>query len=156
MPTAEHRCRSTMISFGTSFMTFVRHGYRVRLGAIERVMHFTLHVLRVPTLDADGVATLRHMDGVVQPNRVALLFGDVGGVGLHLLTGHHPFVVVQLVSHKRSSTIRISTKPTRNSGKRLPKNLISSSFFKLIIIHLSFITPSGAYCCTWPSLRSNA
>jgi len=46
----------------------VRHGYRVRLGAIERVMHFTLDILRVPTFYADGVASLRHMDGVMQPN----------------------------------------------------------------------------------------
>ena len=58
--------------------------------AIERVMHFVRYILRVPFLNPDGVATLGHMDRVVEPNRVALVLGDVGGVGMHLRHRHNP------------------------------------------------------------------
>ena len=43
-------------------------------------MQCTLTVLRVPVLDADGIAALPDPDSVMQPDRVALMNGNVGSV----------------------------------------------------------------------------
>jgi hypothetical protein len=64
--------------------------------------------------------------------------------------------VVQLVSH---SAIIINTHIHSPHAQQRYEASKESNFFiflKLIIIHLSFITPSGDYCCTCPSLKSNA
>ena len=86
---AEHRSLQPCLLSRNFLDDFIRDGYGVSLGAIERIMNFALDVLRMPLLDPDSVALLADMDRVMQPDGVALVLRDVGCIGFYLFNGHN-------------------------------------------------------------------
>ena len=60
----------------------VRHRNRIYFIEVQSVNSHVLHILRAPSLNQHSVASIVNVSRIVQPDRVALLLGDIGGVGV--------------------------------------------------------------------------
>lgn len=68
----------------------VRHRNRIYFMEVQSVNSHAIHILRAPSLNQHRVATIMNVSRIVQPDRVPLLLGDVGRIGVVLRHRHIP------------------------------------------------------------------